>query len=413
MTLWLQELFNTVWQSEMIQSDWKTGLLVPVYKRKGSKAECNNYRGITLLSVPGKLFAMLLLKRATKYLHPLRRHQQAGFMPGRSTTEQIHTIRQLIEKTLEYKRKAYIAFFDFRSAFDTVDRQSLWLILQSAGVPKKIVNLFKELYNKTESAVLVNGQLSSHFQIRNGVRQGCAAAPELFNCVMDHVLNKTLLAHPFGIDFAGRVLADVDFADNVALVWENLTDIKTALETLGSVAGKLGLNVNWTKTKILPVDKTPCSPLTTIEVCGQDVEIVKQFTYLGSIVCSNGNLDAEISARVAKANAVFGRLLRTIFHKPQISHLTKARIYSALVASVVLYSSETWPLTQSQMMKVDAVQTKHLRKIEHVRWLERVRNMDILLSFKLSPLSEQLESRSLRWYGHFLRLLTETPTRLI
>ena len=111
----------------------------------------------------------------------------------------------------------------------------------------------------------------------------------------------------------------------------------------------------WTKTKILPVDKTPCSPLTTIEVCGQDVEIVKQFTYLGSIVCSNGNLDAEISARVAKANAVFGRLLRTIFHKPQISRLTKARIYSASVASVVLYSSETWPLTQSQMMKVDAV----------------------------------------------------------
>jgi sorting nexin-29 len=118
-------------------------------------------------------------------------------MLGRSTTEQIHTIRQLIEKTLEYKRKAYIAFVDFRSAFDTVDRQSLWLILQSAGVPKKIVNLFKELHNKTESAVLVNGQLSSHFQIRNGVRQGCAAAPELFNCVMDHVLNKTLLAHPF------------------------------------------------------------------------------------------------------------------------------------------------------------------------------------------------------------------------
>ena len=132
---------------------------------------------------------------------------------------------------------------------------------------------------RTESAVNVNGQLSSYFQIRNGVWQGCAAAPELFNCVMDHVLNKKLLANPFGIDFAGRVLADVDFTDDVALVCENLTDIKTALETLAYVAGKLGLNVNWTKTKILPVDKTPCSPLTTIEVCGQDVEIVKRFTY--------------------------------------------------------------------------------------------------------------------------------------
>ena len=63
MTLWLQVLFNTVWSCEMIPSDWKTGLLAPVYKKKGSKAECNNYRGTNLLSVPDKLFFVLLLKR--------------------------------------------------------------------------------------------------------------------------------------------------------------------------------------------------------------------------------------------------------------------------------------------------------------------------------------------------------------
>ena len=91
-------------------------------------------------------------------------------MPGMSTTEQIHTIRQVIEKTLEYKKKTYIAFIDFWSTFDTVDRQSLWLILQSVVVPKKFANLSKELCNKTESVVIENGQLSLHFQIRNGVR---------------------------------------------------------------------------------------------------------------------------------------------------------------------------------------------------------------------------------------------------
>ena len=413
MILWLQMLFNLVWHSEKIPSDWKKGLLVPIYKRKGSKAECINYRGITLLSVPGKLFAMLLLKRATRYLHALRRPQQAGFMPGRSTTEQIHTIRQLVEKTLEYKRKAYIAFVDFRSAFDTVDRQSLWLILQSAGVPTKIVRLLKELYNNTESAVIVNGRPSGYFKIKNGVRQGCAAAPELFNCVIDHILNKTQQVQPFGIGFAGRVLSDVDFADDVALICENISDLKTTLETLASAAEKFGLKINWSKTKIMPVEKTPSNPLSSVEICGQTVEVVKQFTYLGSIVCSNGSLDAEISARAAKANSVFGRLLKTVFHKPQISRLTKARIYSASVASVMLYSAETWSLTQTQTLKVDAIQTKHLRKIERSRWPDRVRNSEILRSFKLPPLSEQLESRSLRWYGHLLRLPAQTPARLI
>jgi len=151
-------------------------------------------------------------------------------------------------------------------------------------------------------------------------------------------LNKTLLAHLFAIYFDDRVLSNVDFAVDGTLVCENLGDIKTALE---STAEKPGLNVNWTKTKILPVDKTPCNPLTSIEVYGQNVETVKQFTCLGLIVCSNRNIDAEISAGLTKAYAVLGRLLRTVFHKPQINRLTKARIYSASVASVVLYSSKT------------------------------------------------------------------------
>ena len=105
---------------------------------------------------------------------------------------------------------------------------------------------------------------SSHHIFKLEMVFSKAATPELFNCVIDHVLNKTLLAHPFGIDFAG-VLSDVDFADDVASVCKNLTDIKTTQETLASAAERLGLNVNWTKTKILPMDKTPGSPLTTIE----------------------------------------------------------------------------------------------------------------------------------------------------
>ena len=75
-------------------------------KRKSSKTDCNNYRGITVLPVLGKLFPMLLLKRATSFLHTLHRPKQAGFMPGRSTTEQIHTVTQIVKKTVEFNKKA-------------------------------------------------------------------------------------------------------------------------------------------------------------------------------------------------------------------------------------------------------------------------------------------------------------------
>ena len=81
-----------------------------------------------------------------------------------------------------------------------------------------------------------------------------------FDIKIHHFVIKILLVHLFGIDFAGRILSDIDFVDGYAFVCDNLTDIITALETLASAAKKIGLDVNWTKTKILPVQKKPRTP---------------------------------------------------------------------------------------------------------------------------------------------------------
>ena len=60
---WLTKVFQAVWQSGQMPSDWKKGIILPLYKGKGSRRECKNYRGITLLSTPGKAFALTLLAR--------------------------------------------------------------------------------------------------------------------------------------------------------------------------------------------------------------------------------------------------------------------------------------------------------------------------------------------------------------
>ena len=180
-------------------------------------------------------------------------------------------------------KNSYRAFIDFRSAFDTVDRPSLWLILKAASLPTDIVSLFKEIYSNTESAVLVNGKLSSSFPMHNGVRQGCAAAPELFNCIADDILNETHHANPFAISYAGRTLSDVDFTDDIAALSDNLDQFKPALETLSSTASRVGLQINWKKTKIMPIEKTAAAPLSTVEINGKAVDVVEQFTYLDQL----------------------------------------------------------------------------------------------------------------------------------
>ena len=128
MIKWLAYIINIVWIKKTIPDDWRRGIILPFWKNKGNKEVCSNHRGITLLSIPGKLFAMILLERIRPTFHNHRRSEQAGFTAGRSTTEQIFAIRQIIEKSKEFNKSTYIAFIDFKAAFDSVSRDSLWKI---------------------------------------------------------------------------------------------------------------------------------------------------------------------------------------------------------------------------------------------------------------------------------------------
>ena len=101
MLLFLHTLFSTIWQTEIIPEDWQKGVIIPLWKRKGLRSNCSNYRGITLLSVPGILFSMVLLDRCQSIIWKIRRPEQAGFMSDCSTIEQIFTIQQIVEKITE------------------------------------------------------------------------------------------------------------------------------------------------------------------------------------------------------------------------------------------------------------------------------------------------------------------------
>ena len=136
-----------------------------------------NHRGITLLSIPGKRLALILLRIFVSAIRSRRRIQQAGFMPGRSTIDQIFALRQIIEKCNEHNRTLYIAFLDVKAAFYSIDRISLWDLVRISGTPQKLCRLLELLYSDSESCVRVGNDLSGWFFIASGVRQGCVVAP--------------------------------------------------------------------------------------------------------------------------------------------------------------------------------------------------------------------------------------------
>ena len=130
----LYPLLNKVWEQEQIPEDRKKGHMVKLQK-KGDMSSCNNWRGIMLLSIPGKVFIRVILKRTKTALDKKLRDEQEAFQQDRSCADHIATMRIIIEQSLEWQSSLYSVFGDFQKAVDIIDRETMWKLMQHYGFP--------------------------------------------------------------------------------------------------------------------------------------------------------------------------------------------------------------------------------------------------------------------------------------
>jgi hypothetical protein len=123
----IYRLICYIWNKEELPQQWKESIIVPIYK-KGDKTDCNNYRGISLLSNAYKILSNILLARLTPYVNEIIGNHQCGFCRNRSTRDQIFNIRQILEKKWEYNGKVHQLFIDFKKAYDSIKREKFFTI---------------------------------------------------------------------------------------------------------------------------------------------------------------------------------------------------------------------------------------------------------------------------------------------
>ena len=142
----LEQVIQSVWESEVPQH-WRDAILVFFYK-KGLKLDCSNSRGISLLSIVGKLFSRIILSRLVHTIvNEILPESQCSFRASRGTVDMIFSARQLQEKCKEQNLPLYQCFIDLSKAFDTVNRSTLWKILLKLGCPERFVGLICSLHN--------------------------------------------------------------------------------------------------------------------------------------------------------------------------------------------------------------------------------------------------------------------------
>jgi len=151
------------------------------------------------------------------------REEQAGFRAGRGCIDQIFALRNIIEQCIEFKQQLHINFVDFRKAFDSIHRSSLWKILRSYGIPEKLVNLIAKFYQSFQCSVsLDQNKLTDWFEIKTGVRQGCILSPIIFLITIDWVMRQTTKDRRKGINWGlFQQLLDLEFADDLAVLSSN------------------------------------------------------------------------------------------------------------------------------------------------------------------------------------------------
>ena len=391
----------------LIPADWRKSLLVKL-PWSGDLSQGGKWRGITLLSIPSKVLTRIILERMKDAIDNELRDEQAGFRKERSCTDQIATLRVIVEQTLEWQTPLYICFVDFEKAFDSVDRQSIWRILKHYGVPEKIVNIIGLLYEELTCQVIHDGRLSDEFAVNTGVRQGCLLSPLLFLIVLDWVTRQAYANSGKGIQWSlMKKLEDLDFADDLALLSHRLQDLQDKIDSLGEVAEQVGLKISREKTKVMRINTKQDTP---IAIRGSQVEEVEEFVYLGSKISQSGGTDEDIIQRTRKARQVFA-ILRPVWRSKAISSHTKLRIFNSNVKSVLLYGSETWRVTSGSTKKIQCFINKCLRQILQIKWYDRVPNTELWSMSNQEPINVQIRCRKWRWVGHTLRKAPSNTTR--
>ena len=311
-----------------------------------------------------------------------------------------------------------INFVDFKAAFDSVHRSTMWKVLDVYGIALKLINILKSVYHETTCAVRSEGALSEWFAIISGVRQGDIWSTIIFGIVIDFILRQSLDKSGCGLTLIPRrssrypavQLPDLDFADDLGLLESSEERMQFITDLLRVEAAKFGLVISFDKTKLLAVGETP-RPSVTLGDQGT-IKVAAHFKYLGSFVTDDGTMLKELGHRLARAASAF-KDLSDVLRQRSISVETKVKIYSASVLTQLLYACESWTLKSSDESRIDAFDMRCQRRILRVTWKDKISNERIRARTKQPQLTEIIRTRRLRWFGHLHRLNdTRLPKRI-
>ena len=215
----LYSICQQIGKTQQWPQDWKSSVFIPIPKKDNAK-ECSNYHTIALISHASKVVLRILQGRLQQYMNHVLPDVQAAFREGRATRNQMANIHWIIENVKEFQKN--ICFIDYAEAFDCVDHNKLWKILQEMGIADHLICFLRNLYAGQEATVRTGHGKTDWFQIGKGICQGCVLSPCLFNLYAEYIMrNAGLDEAQVRIKIVGRSINNLRYSDDTTLMAES------------------------------------------------------------------------------------------------------------------------------------------------------------------------------------------------
>ena len=365
----LADIFRKSVQSGRLPLDWKTGSVIPIFK-KGDKHLPGNYRPVSLTSLPCKVLESLIRDQLMDHLTSTGQlsGDQHGFRPRRSCMTQLLEVVEDWTKMIEDGDPVDALYLDFRKAFDSVPHERLLTKLRACGISGSIIDWIRSFLTDRRQQVIVSGHRFPWVPVTSGVPQGSVLGPTLFIIYINDM--------PSIINSSVKIFADDTKIYRKVTEEQDRLQLQSELDAVSDWSNKWQMPFNADKCTVLHIGNQNSEGEYTLD--GLQLKKTDLEKDLGIVMDSDLKFRKQAASAVAKATQILAVIRRTF---QAIDCVTLPLLFKTLVRPHLEYGGCIWgPFSKADQKAVERVQrraTKLVPELRHKPYPERLRLLDL------------------------------------
>ncbi len=274
--------FNFAIEHGAFHRDQKTSLISLLLKKEKDPLDCSSYRPISLIPCDLKIYAKIFASRLEKVIHSLIKEDQTGFIKGRNASDNMRRLLHILDFADSHPTPCAVFSLDAEKAFDRLEWNYMWAVLQCFGFGEHFVSMIKTLYHSPAASVITGNIISPSFPLQRGTRQGCPLSPLLF-CLSLEPLAQAIRKSEVSIKIHDHNHSISLYADDIILYLDHFdVSVSSVIKEFDHFSSLSGYKINWGKSALMPINNVKVNFSVP-----SFIPIKESFIYLGITIYKN------------------------------------------------------------------------------------------------------------------------------